>query len=52
VTVDNEAFLDPGASEAEACGVIGIRPGPGDAGDALDALLGRILEGLGVRGRA
>jgi len=52
VTVDNEAFLDPGASEAEACGVIGIRPGPSTRGDALDALLGRILGGLGVRGRA
>jgi hypothetical protein len=52
VTVDNEAFLDPGASEAEACGVIGIRPAPAERGDALDALLGRILAGLGVRGRA
>jgi hypothetical protein len=52
VTVDNEAFLATEAFEGEICGVIGVRPGPGEAGDALDLLLRRALDGLGLRGRA
>ena len=48
-TVDNEAFfLDTFSPQSEVCGVVGVRPGVHKERDALELLLARVFDVVGV----